>query len=130
MSGELTHFDDAGAIGRRYRRHDEIGTPFCVTIDTDTLKDDTVTIHIVGFARIVGDLLTAEVNNLSLRGCHVSTFDPLPADGRYHLTLFVEDDERALHFRVEARIVRSDGEPLTEAEYEEIARIEDALRGY
>lgn len=38
-------YDDGGAIGRRYRRQDEIGTPFCVTIDGDTLKDDTVTIR-------------------------------------------------------------------------------------
>jgi glycyl-tRNA synthetase len=38
-------FDDKGAVGRRYRRQDEIGTPFCVTIDGDTIKDDTVTIR-------------------------------------------------------------------------------------
>ncbi|MQY02707.1 glycine--tRNA ligase [Actinomadura macrotermitis] len=38
-------FDDAGAIGRRYRRQDEIGTPFCVTVDFDTLEDDAVTIR-------------------------------------------------------------------------------------
>ncbi|MEV5409378.1 glycine--tRNA ligase [Thermopolyspora sp. NPDC052614] len=38
-------FDDAGAIGRRYRRQDEIGTPFCVTIDFDTLQDQAVTIR-------------------------------------------------------------------------------------
>jgi glycyl-tRNA synthetase len=38
-------FDDAGAIGRRYRRQDEIGTPFCVTVDFDTLTDDAVTIR-------------------------------------------------------------------------------------
>jgi len=38
-------FDDAGAIGRRYRRQDEIGTPFCVTIDFDTLEDHAVTIR-------------------------------------------------------------------------------------
>jgi len=38
-------FDDAGAIGRRYRRQDEIGTPFCVTVDFDTLDDDAVTIR-------------------------------------------------------------------------------------
>ena len=38
-------YDDAGAVGRRYRRQDEIGTPFCITIDGDTLKDDTVTIR-------------------------------------------------------------------------------------
>jgi glycyl-tRNA synthetase len=38
-------FDDAGAIGRRYRRQDEIGTPFCVTIDFDSLDDNAVTIR-------------------------------------------------------------------------------------
>jgi glycyl-tRNA synthetase len=38
-------FDDAGAIGRRYRRQDEIGTPYCVTVDFDTLEDNAVTIR-------------------------------------------------------------------------------------
>ncbi|AGB24332.1 glycyl-tRNA synthetase [Mycobacterium sp. JS623] len=38
-------FDDASAIGRRYRRQDEIGTPFCVTVDFDTLEDQAVTIR-------------------------------------------------------------------------------------
>ena len=38
-------FDDAGAIGRRYRRQDEIGTPFCITIDFDTLQDNAVTVR-------------------------------------------------------------------------------------
>ena len=38
-------FDDAGAIGRRYRRQDEIGTPFCVTVDFDTLTDQAVTVR-------------------------------------------------------------------------------------
>jgi glycyl-tRNA synthetase len=38
-------FDDKGAVGRRYRRQDEIGTPYCITIDGDTLKDETVTIR-------------------------------------------------------------------------------------
>ncbi|MDP9417134.1 MAG: glycine--tRNA ligase [Actinomycetota bacterium] len=38
-------FDDAGAIGRRYRRQDEIGTPYCVTVDFDTLQDDAVTVR-------------------------------------------------------------------------------------
>ncbi|HEY5853621.1 MAG TPA: glycine--tRNA ligase [Aldersonia sp.] len=38
-------FDDAGAIGRRYRRQDEIGTPFCVTVDFDTLEDHAVTVR-------------------------------------------------------------------------------------
>jgi glycyl-tRNA synthetase len=38
-------FDDAGAIGRRYRRQDEIGTPFCITVDFDTLTDNAVTVR-------------------------------------------------------------------------------------
>jgi len=38
-------FDDNGNIGKRYRRQDEIGTPYCVTIDFDTLEDNTVTIR-------------------------------------------------------------------------------------
>ncbi|AEV30754.1 glycyl-tRNA synthetase, dimeric type [Sphaerochaeta pleomorpha str. Grapes] len=40
-----TFFDQSGAIGRRYRRMDEIGTPYCVTVDYDTLKDNTVTLR-------------------------------------------------------------------------------------
>ncbi|WP_436902674.1 glycine--tRNA ligase [Halovenus halobia] len=38
-------YDDSGAIGRRYRRQDEVGTPFCVTVDYDTLEDGTVTVR-------------------------------------------------------------------------------------
>ncbi len=38
-------YDEAGAIGRRYRRQDEIGTPFCITIDYDSLEDNTVTLR-------------------------------------------------------------------------------------
>ena len=38
-------YDQAGAIGRRYRRQDEIGTPYCITVDFDSLKDDTVTLR-------------------------------------------------------------------------------------
>ncbi|ALU39733.1 glycine--tRNA ligase [Kocuria flava] len=38
-------FDDAGAIGRRYRRQDEIGTPYCITVDFDTLEDQAVTVR-------------------------------------------------------------------------------------
>jgi glycyl-tRNA synthetase len=40
-----TDFDDASAIGRRYRRQDEIGTPYCVTIDFETLDDQAVTVR-------------------------------------------------------------------------------------
>ena len=38
-------FDDAGAIGRRYRRQDEVGTPYCVTVDFETLEDQAVTVR-------------------------------------------------------------------------------------
>jgi glycyl-tRNA synthetase len=41
----IVEFDDAQAIGRRYRRQDEIGTPYCVTVDFDTLEDNAVTVR-------------------------------------------------------------------------------------
>ena len=41
----LVNYDDSGTIGRRYRRNDEIGTPYSVTVDYDTLEDGTVTIR-------------------------------------------------------------------------------------
>jgi glycyl-tRNA synthetase len=41
----MCDYDDAGSIGRRYRRQDEVGTPFCVTVDFDTLEDRQVTIR-------------------------------------------------------------------------------------
>jgi len=41
----MTSYDDAGAIGRRYRRQDEVGTPFCVTVDFDSINDRAVTVR-------------------------------------------------------------------------------------
>ncbi len=41
----IVRYDAAGSIGKRYLREGESGTPFCITIDYDTLKDDTVTIR-------------------------------------------------------------------------------------
>ena len=38
-------YDESGAIGRRYRRQDEVGTPFGLTVDYDTLKDQTITVR-------------------------------------------------------------------------------------
>ena len=38
-------YDDAGSIGKRYRRQDEIGTPFCITVDFDTETDGSVTVR-------------------------------------------------------------------------------------
>ncbi len=62
-------FDDAGAIGRRYRRQDEIGTPFCITVDFDSLDDRAVTVRSrdsmaqerVGLDRLHGYLAAALV---------------------------------------------------------------------
>ncbi|MBC7107684.1 MAG: glycine--tRNA ligase [Methanomassiliicoccales archaeon] len=45
MSGITSYYDDSGSIGRRYARMDEIGTPWCITVDYETLKDGTVTIR-------------------------------------------------------------------------------------
>lgn len=41
----MCDYDEAGSIGKRYRRQDEIGTPYCVTIDFETLENGTVTIR-------------------------------------------------------------------------------------
>jgi glycyl-tRNA synthetase len=41
----MTDYDDAGSIGRRYRRQDEVGTPYCVTVDFDSLDDHAVTVR-------------------------------------------------------------------------------------
>jgi glycyl-tRNA synthetase len=43
--GIVTYYDDGGSIGRRYARMDEVGTPFCITVDYETLDDDSVTIR-------------------------------------------------------------------------------------
>ena len=41
----MTTYDESGNIGKRYRREDVIGTPYCVTIDEDTINNNTVTIR-------------------------------------------------------------------------------------
>ena len=41
----MVDFDDAGSIGKRYRRQDEIGTPFCITYDFDSREDGCVTVR-------------------------------------------------------------------------------------
>ena len=41
----MTGYDDSGNIGKRYRRQDVIGTPFCITIDEETLNNNTVTVR-------------------------------------------------------------------------------------
>ena len=41
----MTDYDDAGSIGKRYRRQDEIGTPFCITYDFESVGDGCVTVR-------------------------------------------------------------------------------------
>jgi glycyl-tRNA synthetase len=59
----MSTYDETQAIGRRYRRQDEIGTPFCVTVDFDSLEDRAVTIRerdSMGQVRVpIADLLPA-----------------------------------------------------------------------
>ncbi len=62
-AGLETAYDDAGSIGRRYRRQDEVGTPFCVTVDYDTLEDDTVTVR----ERDSADQVRVDVDELAGR---------------------------------------------------------------
>ncbi len=57
-------YDEKGAVGRRYRRQDEAGTPFCITVDTETLSDQTVTVRdrdTLEQSRVKIDDLTAEL---------------------------------------------------------------------
>jgi len=58
----VVEWDDNGNIGKRYRRQDEIGTPWCVTIDFDTLEDNTVTLRTRDTTKqervAVGDLIS------------------------------------------------------------------------
>jgi glycyl-tRNA synthetase len=58
-----TVFDDNGNIGKRYRRQDEIGTPFCVTIDFETLENETVTLR----DRDTGKQERVQISELSSR---------------------------------------------------------------
>jgi glycyl-tRNA synthetase len=62
--------DDSGAIGRRYRRQDEIGTPFCITVDFETLDDNAVTIR---------DRDTMSQTRVSLDQVRAYLSDKLPA---------------------------------------------------
>jgi glycyl-tRNA synthetase len=62
-------FDDAGAIGRRYRRQDEIGTPYCITVDFESLEDNAVTVR---------SRDTMEQQRISLDGVEAFLLDRLP----------------------------------------------------
>ena len=63
-SGLRVFYDEGGAIGRRYRRMDEVGTPFCLTVDSQTLEDGTVTLRerdSMHQDRVAIDCLAAEI---------------------------------------------------------------------
>ena len=55
-----TTYDEAGSIGKRYRRQDAIGTPFCITIDENTIENNTVTIR----DRDTMEQITLNINEL------------------------------------------------------------------
>ncbi|MEP3479147.1 MAG: glycine--tRNA ligase [Fuerstiella sp.] len=65
-AGLNCQYDQQGAIGRRYRRQDEIGTPYCITIDGDTMTDGTVTLRdrdTLEQVRVPADKIVEEVTN-------------------------------------------------------------------
>jgi len=68
-------YDAAGSVGRRYRRQDEIGTPYCITIDYDTLKDGTVTIR---------DRDTMEQVKLPLEDLEVALGELMEGESDFH----------------------------------------------
>jgi glycyl-tRNA synthetase len=62
----MTQYDETGSIGKRYRRQDEIGTPYCVTVDFDSLEDKKVTVRdrdTMGQDRIFFDELSDYLEN-------------------------------------------------------------------
>ncbi len=70
-AGINAFYDDSGSIGRRYARMDEIGTPFCITVDYQSLEDDTVTIRFRDTKeqiRVRGDEVTGKIRDLIERG--------------------------------------------------------------
>jgi glycyl-tRNA synthetase len=56
-------YDDNGNIGKRYRRQDEIGTPYCITVDFETLENNTVTVR----DRDTGDQERVDVKELIMK---------------------------------------------------------------
>jgi len=65
-----TDYDETGSIGKRYRRQDEVGTPYCITVDTDSVKDGTVTVR---------DRDTLQQERLSADALHGYLAERLPA---------------------------------------------------
>jgi glycyl-tRNA synthetase len=80
----MTQYDDAQSIGRRYRRQDEIGTPFCITIDFDSLEDNAVTIRERDSMKQIRVPL-AELNATLEKKLSGEPLDVLPPGGKYWL---------------------------------------------
>jgi glycyl-tRNA synthetase len=79
-SSFMTQYDDAQSIGRRYRRQDEIGTPFCVTVDFQSLDDHQVTIRERDTMRQIRVPLE-ELKGTSRAKLEGESFDVLPPGG-------------------------------------------------
>jgi glycyl-tRNA synthetase len=80
----MTQYDDAQSVGRRYRRQDEIGTPFCVTIDFQSLEDKQVTIRDRDSMKQIR-VPVAELKNSLAAKLAGEPLDVLPPGGRYWL---------------------------------------------
>ena len=87
----VTQYDDAQSIGRRYRRQDEIGTPFCVTIDFQSLDDNQVTIRERDSMKQIR-VPVAELASTLERKLKGEPFEVLPSGGSYWLGF---DEEQA-----------------------------------
>jgi glycyl-tRNA synthetase len=77
QTGVETNYDDSGSIGRRYARMDEIGTPYCVTVDYETVEKGTVTVRdrdTTEQIRVSKEDVLATINRLL---CHATTFAEL-----------------------------------------------------
>ena len=79
-----TSYDDAQSIGRRYRRQDEIGTPYCVTIDFDSLEDNSVTLRDRDSMRQLRLPIDKLCSTLAAK-LNGESFEVLPAGGKHWL---------------------------------------------
>ena len=78
-AGILAEYDDSGAIGRRYRRQDEVGTPFAITVDYTTMEDGTVTLRdrdTMAQVRVKREVLILLLRNLIKGTTAFSTLSP------------------------------------------------------
>lgn len=90
-----------GFAGKRYRRHDEIGTPMCVTVDHDTLKDNTVTIRCRDTMKQVACDGALSQFHANLRPCRFeSLWTTSPPSTQHEKPLVWDSNELGLSFNV------------------------------